>query len=185
MRPKYPNSFLDADARRRSTVADDIRTPAGLPAPELSQPVPVCLRQRPSTRCEYTHTHTILMRTLTNMKYSQDLHLDLCFHSLTALSKTWGCGPVLSDEYNAFIWKYIHISLINISSGFCGGFFPFSYLVFRAQNNVLTVWFATFSGCTLVNLIFWGWEMLVWPNKTRLSELQPETYSLQKIKMWK
>ncbi|XP_070782392.1 connector enhancer of kinase suppressor of ras 3 [Enoplosus armatus] len=49
MRPKSPNSFLDADVRRRFTVADDNRTSAG-PPPELNQPIAVCLRQRSSTR---------------------------------------------------------------------------------------------------------------------------------------
>ncbi|XP_042359895.1 connector enhancer of kinase suppressor of ras 3 [Plectropomus leopardus] len=51
MRPKSPNSCLDADARRRYTVVDDDRTPDA-PPPELSQPNPVCLRQRSSTRCK-------------------------------------------------------------------------------------------------------------------------------------
>lgn len=165
MRPNSPNSCLDADARRRFTVTDDIRTPAGLPAPELSQPVPVCLRQRSSTRCEYTDTHCYTYEDPHQHKYSEDLHLDLCFHSWTALSKKWGCGPVLFDEYDAFILIYTYIfipeSLIYISNspGFCGGFLSldalnqdfltFSYLVFRAQNNILTIRFAAFFGLTL------------------------------------
>ncbi|XP_031721788.1 connector enhancer of kinase suppressor of ras 3-like [Anarrhichthys ocellatus] len=51
-RPKSPNSCLDSDVRRRFTVADDNRTPVSPPPPELNQPIPVCLRQRPSTRCK-------------------------------------------------------------------------------------------------------------------------------------
>lgn len=51
MRPKSPNSCLDADARRRYTVVDDYRTPVSPPS-EVSQPNPVCLRQRSSTRCK-------------------------------------------------------------------------------------------------------------------------------------
>ncbi|XP_044025003.1 connector enhancer of kinase suppressor of ras 3 [Siniperca chuatsi] len=51
MRPKSPNSCLDADVRRRFTVADDNRTSVN-PPPELNQPIPVCLRQRSSTRCK-------------------------------------------------------------------------------------------------------------------------------------
>lgn len=51
MRPKSPNSSLDADLRRRSTFADDNRMSVNLP-PEVNQPIPVCLRQRSSTRCK-------------------------------------------------------------------------------------------------------------------------------------
>uniref|UniRef100_A0A3Q3SRK7 Uncharacterized protein n=4 Tax=Mastacembelus armatus TaxID=205130 RepID=A0A3Q3SRK7_9TELE len=51
MRPKSPNSCLDSDMRRRFTVADDSRTSASPPS-EVSQPIPVRLRQRPSTRCK-------------------------------------------------------------------------------------------------------------------------------------
>ncbi|KAK9531901.1 hypothetical protein VZT92_011293 [Zoarces viviparus] len=50
--PKSPNSCLDSDVRRRFTVADDNRMPVSPPPPELNQPIPVCLRQRPSTRCK-------------------------------------------------------------------------------------------------------------------------------------
>ncbi|XP_008300668.1 connector enhancer of kinase suppressor of ras 3-like [Stegastes partitus] len=49
MRPKSPNSCLDADVRRRSTAAEDNRVSVG-PVPELSQPIPVRLRQRSSAR---------------------------------------------------------------------------------------------------------------------------------------
>ncbi|TKS76178.1 Connector enhancer of kinase suppressor of ras 3 [Collichthys lucidus] len=49
MRPKSPNSCLDADVRRRG--ADDKRTSVG-PTPEPSQPVHVSLRKRSSTRCK-------------------------------------------------------------------------------------------------------------------------------------
>nr|XP_046230046.1 connector enhancer of kinase suppressor of ras 3 isoform X2 [Scatophagus argus] len=49
MRPRSPNSCLDADARRRLT--DDNRTSFS-PPPELNQPIPVRLRQRSSTRCK-------------------------------------------------------------------------------------------------------------------------------------
>uniref|UniRef100_A0A8C2Z9E8 Cnksr family member 3 n=1 Tax=Cyclopterus lumpus TaxID=8103 RepID=A0A8C2Z9E8_CYCLU len=51
-RPRSPNSCLDSDVRRRFTLIDDNRTPASPPPPELNQPIPVCLRQRLSTRCE-------------------------------------------------------------------------------------------------------------------------------------
>ncbi|XP_041815339.1 connector enhancer of kinase suppressor of ras 3 [Chelmon rostratus] len=51
MRPKSPNSCLDADARRRLTVTKDNRTSVN-PPPEPNQPVPVCLRQRSSARCK-------------------------------------------------------------------------------------------------------------------------------------
>uniref|UniRef100_A0A8P4FYV8 Connector enhancer of kinase suppressor of ras 3 n=1 Tax=Dicentrarchus labrax TaxID=13489 RepID=A0A8P4FYV8_DICLA len=51
MRPKSPNSCLDADVRRRFTVADDNRTSIS-PPPEVNQAKPVCLRQRSSTRCK-------------------------------------------------------------------------------------------------------------------------------------
>ncbi|KAM9338824.1 connector enhancer of kinase suppressor of ras 3-like [Symphorus nematophorus] len=51
MRPKSPNSCLDADVRRRYTVADDNRTSVK-PSSELNQPIPVKLRQRSSTRCK-------------------------------------------------------------------------------------------------------------------------------------
>lgn len=51
MRPKSPNSCLDADARRRLTVANDNRMSIN-PPPEVNQPAPVCLRQRSSARCE-------------------------------------------------------------------------------------------------------------------------------------
>ncbi|KAI3363893.1 hypothetical protein L3Q82_001495 [Scortum barcoo] len=51
MRPKSPNSCLDADVRRRFTVANDNRTSINPPA-EVNQPIPVCLRQRSSTRCK-------------------------------------------------------------------------------------------------------------------------------------
>ncbi|XP_039981865.1 connector enhancer of kinase suppressor of ras 3 [Xiphias gladius] len=49
LRPKSPNSCLDSDMRRRFTVADVNRTSVR-PTPELNQPIPVRLRQRPSTR---------------------------------------------------------------------------------------------------------------------------------------
>ncbi|XP_028253768.1 connector enhancer of kinase suppressor of ras 3-like [Parambassis ranga] len=49
MRPKSPNSSLDADVRRRFTVTEDNRLSVG-PPPELNQPIPVRLRQRPSAR---------------------------------------------------------------------------------------------------------------------------------------
>ncbi|KAM9840759.1 connector enhancer of kinase suppressor of ras 3-like [Aulostomus maculatus] len=49
MRPKSPNSYLDADRRRRFTVTDDNRN-ATSPAPEPNQPIPVRLRQRSSAR---------------------------------------------------------------------------------------------------------------------------------------
>ncbi|XP_034384139.1 connector enhancer of kinase suppressor of ras 3-like isoform X2 [Cyclopterus lumpus] len=51
-RPRSPNSCLDSDVRRRFTLIDDNRTPASPPPPELNQPIPVCLRQRLSTRCK-------------------------------------------------------------------------------------------------------------------------------------
>ncbi|XP_029965701.1 connector enhancer of kinase suppressor of ras 3-like isoform X2 [Salarias fasciatus] len=51
LRPKSPNSCLDANARRRSTAAEDKRLSVG-PQPEPSQPVPVRLRQRSSARCK-------------------------------------------------------------------------------------------------------------------------------------
>ncbi|XP_054475014.1 connector enhancer of kinase suppressor of ras 3 [Anoplopoma fimbria] len=51
-RPKSPNSCLDADVRRRFTFIDDNRTAVSPPPPEPSQPIPVCLRQRSSTRCK-------------------------------------------------------------------------------------------------------------------------------------
>uniref|UniRef100_A0A665UHC0 Cnksr family member 3 n=3 Tax=Echeneis naucrates TaxID=173247 RepID=A0A665UHC0_ECHNA len=46
MRHRSPTSHLDSDTRRRYTVTDDNRKSVGPP------PVPVCLRQRPSTRCK-------------------------------------------------------------------------------------------------------------------------------------
>ncbi|KAF1376981.1 hypothetical protein PFLUV_G00217140 [Perca fluviatilis] len=52
MRPKSPNSCLDADVRRRSAVGDDKRTSVRSPPPEHNQPIAVCLRQRSSTRCK-------------------------------------------------------------------------------------------------------------------------------------
>ncbi|KAA8582920.1 hypothetical protein FQN60_015466, partial [Etheostoma spectabile] len=55
MRPKSPNSCLDADVRRRSTVTDDDDKRTSVhrsPPPEHNQPVAVCLRQRSSTRCK-------------------------------------------------------------------------------------------------------------------------------------
>ncbi|GAA6215467.1 connector enhancer of kinase suppressor of ras 3-like [Lates japonicus] len=52
LRPKSPNSCLDSDVRRRYTVADDNRTSVVSPAPEPTQPIPVRLRQRSSTRCK-------------------------------------------------------------------------------------------------------------------------------------
>ncbi|XP_071058635.1 connector enhancer of kinase suppressor of ras 3-like [Pseudochaenichthys georgianus] len=51
MRPKSPNSCLDADVRRRFTFAEDNRTPVS-PPPEHNQPIPVSLRQRSSARCK-------------------------------------------------------------------------------------------------------------------------------------
>lgn len=52
MRPKSPNSHLDADVRqRRYTVAEENRTSA-VPPPESSHPIPVRLRQRSSSRCK-------------------------------------------------------------------------------------------------------------------------------------
>ncbi|KAL6095504.1 cnksr3 [Pungitius sinensis] len=48
-RPNSPNSCLDADVRRRFTEG---RTPVSPPPPEPSQPIPVSLRQRSSTRCK-------------------------------------------------------------------------------------------------------------------------------------
>ncbi|KAM8832275.1 connector enhancer of kinase suppressor of ras 3-like isoform 2-T2 [Spinachia spinachia] len=51
-RPNSPNSCLDADVRRRFTFAADGRTPVSPPPPEVNQPIPVCLRQRSSTRCK-------------------------------------------------------------------------------------------------------------------------------------
>lgn len=51
MRPKSPNSCLDADVRRRFTVVDDNRTSVSPPS-EVNQPIPVRLRQRSSTRCK-------------------------------------------------------------------------------------------------------------------------------------
>ncbi|KAF3850292.1 hypothetical protein F7725_020011 [Dissostichus mawsoni] len=50
MRPKSPNSCLDADVRRRFTFAEDNRTPVS--PPEHNQPIPVSLRQRSSARCK-------------------------------------------------------------------------------------------------------------------------------------
>ncbi|XP_070705951.1 connector enhancer of kinase suppressor of ras 3 [Pempheris klunzingeri] len=49
MRPKSPNSCLDADMRRRFSAADDKKASVN-PPPELNQPIPVCLRQRSSSR---------------------------------------------------------------------------------------------------------------------------------------
>nr|XP_012779372.2 connector enhancer of kinase suppressor of ras 3 [Maylandia zebra] len=52
MRPKSPNSHLDADVRqRRYTVAEENRTSV-VPPPESSHPIPVRLRQRSSSRCK-------------------------------------------------------------------------------------------------------------------------------------
>ncbi|XP_047430320.1 connector enhancer of kinase suppressor of ras 3 [Mugil cephalus] len=51
MRPKSPNSCLDGDVRRRFTVTEDNRT-SSVPPPDVSQPIPVRLRQRSSTRCK-------------------------------------------------------------------------------------------------------------------------------------
>lgn len=51
-RPNSPNSCLDADVRRRFTFGADGRTPVSPPPPEPNQPIPVCLRQRSSTRCK-------------------------------------------------------------------------------------------------------------------------------------
>ncbi|CAK6978794.1 connector enhancer of kinase suppressor of ras 3 [Scomber scombrus] len=51
MRPKSPNSRLDADTRRRYTVADDKRTSV-ISHTEGNQPIPVRLRQRASSRCK-------------------------------------------------------------------------------------------------------------------------------------
>uniref|UniRef100_I3KQZ6 Uncharacterized protein n=1 Tax=Oreochromis niloticus TaxID=8128 RepID=I3KQZ6_ORENI len=52
MRPKSPNSHLDADVRqRRFTVAEENRTSVA-PPPESSHPIPVRLRQRSSSRCK-------------------------------------------------------------------------------------------------------------------------------------
>ncbi|KAM4521601.1 connector enhancer of kinase suppressor of ras 3 isoform 1-T1 [Odontesthes bonariensis] len=45
MRPKSPNSSLDADVRQRFSAAEDRRMSVG-PPPELNQPIPVRLRQR-------------------------------------------------------------------------------------------------------------------------------------------
>ncbi|XP_074472577.1 connector enhancer of kinase suppressor of ras 3-like [Sebastes fasciatus] len=52
MRPKSPNSCLDADVRRRSTCTDDNRTSINAPPPDPQQSIPVSLRQRSSTRCK-------------------------------------------------------------------------------------------------------------------------------------
>ncbi|KAK5852578.1 hypothetical protein PBY51_006431 [Eleginops maclovinus] len=52
MRPKSPNSCLDADVRRRFTFAEDNRTPVSPPPPEHNQPIHVSLRQRSSARCK-------------------------------------------------------------------------------------------------------------------------------------
>ncbi|XP_044185752.1 connector enhancer of kinase suppressor of ras 3 [Thunnus albacares] len=51
MRSKSPNSCLDADVRRRFTVADDRRTSVNHTA-DVNQPIPVRLRQRSSSRCK-------------------------------------------------------------------------------------------------------------------------------------
>ncbi|XP_069544567.1 connector enhancer of kinase suppressor of ras 3-like isoform X1 [Brachyistius frenatus] len=51
IRPKSPNSCLDIDVRRRSTVAEDNKTSVGPPL-ALKQPITVRLRQRSSTRCK-------------------------------------------------------------------------------------------------------------------------------------
>ncbi|XP_041662015.1 connector enhancer of kinase suppressor of ras 3-like [Cheilinus undulatus] len=51
MRPKSPNSCLDADARRRSSFMENKRTSVSPPA-EVNKPVPVSLRQRSSGRCK-------------------------------------------------------------------------------------------------------------------------------------
>uniref|UniRef100_UPI0037E7C787 connector enhancer of kinase suppressor of ras 3 n=1 Tax=Semicossyphus pulcher TaxID=241346 RepID=UPI0037E7C787 len=51
MRPRSPNSCLDADARRRSSFIDNKKTSVS-PPPEVSKPVAVCLRQHSSVRCK-------------------------------------------------------------------------------------------------------------------------------------
>ncbi|CAJ1077681.1 connector enhancer of kinase suppressor of ras 3-like [Xyrichtys novacula] len=50
MRPKSPNSCLDAEVKRRSSFID--KPPAVSPSYEVNKPVPVLLRKRSSARCK-------------------------------------------------------------------------------------------------------------------------------------